>query len=243
MQAISKARVETDTHAEPASEHTQVQRAASAPTIPVEQLEYHLFVPRAHDPLLDSAYELWRDVWQSTFLESDGIAQIHADEFTRQDEIGVLTLGRCCISVTGVRWLDLSLARWRDDSYFRAWPEDALASIGGRRVCIGSNTAVHPDWRRTLIEPPRGQSSDPVRLSFTTLALSVRRFVASSADSMIALTRNDRSIDRVTAALGTTQLARLTFHGNETDAVCVDRSKATPEGPVVNDLWRRRHQP
>jgi hypothetical protein len=109
-------------------------------------------------------------------------------------------------------------------------------------VSVASNTVVHPEWRGALIEVPRGQKGDPARLAFTTIALSVRRFVASSADLLIALTRNDRSIDRVADALGATRLARIQMHGIDTDVICIERPNATPNGPVVDHLWRRRHQ-
>jgi hypothetical protein len=211
--------------------------------LPVEALEYHLFRPRSsHDPLLERAYELWREGWRTTLFELDGTTELHSDEFGRQDEIGVLALDGSCVALTGIRWLDMSLPRAREDSYFRSWPADAVAMIADRVVTIASNTLVHPAWRGTIIEPPLGHPGDSVRLAFTTNALSTCRFLASSAQSLIALTRNDRAIDRVMAALGSTRLARIQMHGIETDIVRIERRDAIPEGPVVGHLWSRRHQ-
>ena len=225
-------------------EPTRIQRTQKPRTLPVAELEYHLFVPdKAYDPLLESAYEVWRDVWQQTLEELDGATQVHSDEFLRQSEVGVLAVRGRCIAVTGLRWLDLSLARAREDSYFQHWPKDAMAALGHRVVGVASNTAVHPEWRGALIEPPRGQPGEPSRLAFTTIALSVRRVVASWADSLIALTRNDRSIDRVAAALGATRLGQIQVHGIDTDVICIERRNAVPESPIVKDLWGRRHQP
>jgi hypothetical protein len=229
---------------EPRSEHTLIQPLAKRSRLAVDTLEYHLFQPRrAYDPLLERAYEVWREGWRATFLELEGTAEIHSDEFARQDEIAVISMEGRCLAVTGLRWLDLSLPRSREDSYFKNWPPAAVAQVGDRLVCVASNTVVHPTWRGVLLEPPVGCSSEPARLSFATIALSVRRFVSSSAHSLIALTRNDRSIDRVAIALGATRLAQIAVHGIETDVICIERPNATPDGPVVNDLWQRRHQP
>ncbi|MEY2934803.1 MAG: hypothetical protein RL033_5552 [Pseudomonadota bacterium] len=242
MEAIRDTR-DTAAQEQPASEHTQIQPVRQPRTISVEQLEYHLFNPRrARDPLLDSAYQLWRDVWQSTWQEANVSTPMYSDEFTRQDEVAIMAMGGACIAVTCLRWLDLTQASAREDSYFKHWPEAAVEKLGRRRVCIGSNTAIDPTWRRALVEPRPGVPGDSVRLSYASLALSARRFVTSSADCLIALTRNDRAIDRILLALGSgAPLARIKICGNDTDVICLERHNTTIEAPVVGDLWQRRH--
>jgi len=228
---------------EPVSEYTQVQRRIASQTVAVEKLEYHLFSPqRAHHPLLEQAYEVWRDGWQATLKELDESKPLHSDEFARQDEIGVLSIGRSCASVTGIRWLDLSLTRSREDSYFAHWPEEAVAALGPSLVCITSNTIVHADWRRTVVEPPQGTAASPTKLAFATIALSVRRFLASAADSIIALTRNDRAMGRAAVELGATKLGQIYLHGIETDVIAVSRADARPHGAIVDHLWEQRRQ-
>jgi hypothetical protein len=228
----------------PSSEHTQVQPVTQRRRVPVDALEYHLFRPRrAHDPLLERAYDVWREGWRNTLFELDGCTELHSDEFGRQDEIAVFAIAEHCVAVTGIRWLDLSLSRSREDSYFKHWPAEAVQKIEGRLACVASNTVVHPSWRGTLIDPPEHAPGEPMRLAFATVALSVRRFLASSAECLIALTRNDRSIDRMAVALGATRLAQIRMHGIETDVICIDRANATPHGAVVSELWRRRHHP
>lgn len=228
---------------EPVSEHTQVQRRVEPQTLCVEDLKYHLFAPqRAHHPLLEQAYEVWRDGWQATLRELDGSGPVHSDEFARQDEIGVLSVAGSCVSVTGIRWLDLALARAREDSYFAHWPEDALRALGSSQVCITSNTIVHDTWRRALIKPPQGSTESSTKLAFTTIALSVRRFLNSSADGIIALTRNDRAMGRAALELGATKLGQIHLHGIETDVIVVERDHAKPHLAVVEYLWARRRQ-
>jgi hypothetical protein len=212
-------------------------------TLPVRAIEYHLFSPqRARHPLLEQAYELWHDVWSATFEELDGATELFSDEFCRQDEIAVLANGGRCLSVTGIRWLDMSLARARSDSYFRHWPGEAIDRLGRGLVLITSNTVVHPDWRGSQIEAPQDCAVAPSRLAFTTIAMSIRRLLASPADSATGLSRNDRAMDRVSAALGGVPIGKIRLHGEDTSVMHFPRDLAKPEGPVVDDLWARRHQ-
>lgn len=241
MQVTSEA--EAIAGAEPASEHTLVQRRCAPRSIAVEDLEYHLYTPRrAHDPLLEQAYEVWHDVWQRTFEEADGAAEVRSDEFTRQDEIGVLALDGCCVSVTGLRWLNFALLRSRQDSYFKQWPADAISKLGNELLMVTSNTIVHPDWRGARIEAPRGAGGEDERLASITIAMSIRRFVASAARSAVGLSRNDRAMHRVAASLGGMPLARLVHHGQEADIMLFTRESAMPRGSVVDHLWSRRRQ-
>jgi len=227
---------------EPASEHTQIQAIPQRRSLSVHALEYHLFQPRrAYDPLLDRAYEVWREGWRATFLELDGRPDLHSDDFERQDEIAVVAMAGECLAVTGLRWLDLSLPRAREDSYFKNWPDAARARVASRFVCVGSNTVIHPSWRGATIEP-RDAAGEPARLAFATIALTTRRFMASPAENLIALTRNDRAIDRIATALGASRLAQIEMYGIDTDVICLDRANATPFGPIVSELWSRRHQ-
>jgi hypothetical protein len=243
MHTIPTLRSEQRAPEEPASEYTRIQPRLGPHTIAVEALEYHLFSPqRTHHPLLEQAYEIWRDGWQATLEELDAARRLFSDEFARQDEIGVISSGHRCLSVTGIRWLDLSLPRSLEDSYFQHWPDAAIAALGPSSVCITSNTIVHSEWRRTMVEAPSGEEVHGTRLAFATIALSVRRFLASGADSIIALTRNDRAMGRAAAELGATKLAQITLHGVETDVIVVPRADARPHVPVVEHLWRRRHQ-
>ena len=227
----------------PASEQTQIRRRTEYPRLGVEALEYHLFKPRvSHHPLLLSAYELWRNGWQATLGELEGVRRIYSDEFGRQDEIGVLSVGQRCISVLGLRWFDRSLAMDREDSYFLPWPEATLDSLGDSIVGVPSNLVVHPEWRRTIVEPASDRPEDAILLSLATLALAIRRFIDSPAERFVGMARNDRSMNRVAAAIGGTKIGRITMHGIESDLICITRANAAPQGPVVDTLWERRFQ-
>ncbi len=226
---------------EPASELTRIQRVMPSRTVPVQRLQYHLIAARAtRHPLLEQAYELWRDVWQATFLEAEGLAELRSDEFTRQDEIGILTLGTTCVSVTALRWLDLSTARFRDDSYFKPWPREALRALGNGIVGVSSNAAVHPDWRGTLLAPPEGSSAQPVRMVYAAVGLTLQRFFESSAIHSVAVTRNDRRMDRVCHSLGATSLGRIVHHGVDADLMYFPPRDRGQLEPALGQLWQRR---
>jgi hypothetical protein len=229
---------------EPASEHSQVQLVVRPETISAQQLQYHLFVPRkTRDPVLDGAYELWRDVWQSTFLEADGVAELYSDEFTRQDEIGVLTLGTQCVAVTGLRWLDLARPMAREDSYFKHWPAAVLAALGDGTIGISSNAVVHPEWRGIRVVAPQGRSAEPVKLTYVAVGLTIQRFYESHADGSVAVTRNDRGMNRVCFSLGAQSRGTIELHGVEADLVHFPRNCIRKTHPALDQLWlRRRHQ-
>lgn len=225
---------------EPASEHTRIQRIARGP-VAAARLQYHLLRPQvARQPLLEAAYELWHEVWQSTFLEADGTAELYSDEFTRQHEIGVLTAGTRCVAVTALRWLDLSTARSRQDSYFKPWPRAALQALGDGIIGVSSNAVVHPDWRGTLLAPPDGTQGQPVRVVHAAVGLTIQRFFESPAQCSVAVTRNDRRMDRVCQALGATSIGKITHHGVDADLMHFPRRALREVVPVFNDLWGRR---
>jgi hypothetical protein len=187
-----------------------------------------------------SAYELWRDEWRATLSELEGITRIHSDEFVRQDEVSVLSIGARCVSITALRWIDLREPIGREDSYFQLWPDHTVQLLGETLVGVSSNTLVHPEWRRARIEPEPGQQGEP--LSFVTVALAIRRFMDSEACSVLGVTRNDRSMNRVAAGVGAVKLGQTVVHGVESDLICITRAAARTRGPVIDALWERRHQ-
>jgi hypothetical protein len=74
------------------------------------------------------------------------------------------------------------------------------------------------------------------------IALSVRSSFASPVQSVIALTRNNRSVDKLASSLGAAKLGQITLHGADADIVRFDRASAVTRGCVVDELWERRHQ-
>src|SRR5262245_7306877 len=86
------------------------------------QLLSPLTASGAQRELLEQAYTCWSSVWRQTLRELDGAGHVYSDDFTRQHELGCLFYSGQCVGLTGYRWVDLSLAESRDDSYFKVWP-------------------------------------------------------------------------------------------------------------------------
>jgi len=224
------------------SETTRVRRAA-CPELSIDEIEFHLFRPRSsRHPLLRAAYELWRNEWLATLGELDGITRLHSDEFGRLDEIGVLSIGQRCISIIGLRWFDLSLPMAREDSYFQHWPEEVINRVAHGIVATTSNVCVHSDWRRAIIDPSAERAGAPASLTLTTVALGFRRCMESPAEHVIAVTRNDRSMNRVAAAAGAMTIGQIQLHGIDSDLILLTRENAKTRGPVFDVLWSRRCQ-
>jgi hypothetical protein len=162
--------------------------------------------------LLGEAYRCWSEVWTQTFAELDDAQGLASDDFTRQDEIAALFHEWECVGTTSLRFVDVSNAIFRDDSYFNVWPHEVLAAASARgpRICIASSFTVSPHWRRA-----RG-----ARIRDVLGALAVERFLKSDADALIGTVRNDVGMNAFTYKLGCHALARkLTLHGVDVDLI------------------------
>lgn len=220
---------------------SSIMLKASRPRIQLAELEYHLFDTRtARAPLFDRAYVLWREVWTATFHELEGVTRIDSDEFTRQDEIGVLVRGESLVSVTGVRWMDLSRPTSIDDSYFRVWPEESLRRLAGVQLGISSNTVVSPEWRGGLLAPPADVDVLPMPLKQATIGMSLRRFADSTATVFVGVARNDRGVHRVAEGLNGHRIATIPMHGIDSDIMLWTREDVVNLGPLIGNLWDRR---
>jgi hypothetical protein len=206
----------------------------------VTELEFLLFTPGFPEhPRAALVYETWRNGWQQTLAEL-GVEQVHSDEFVRQDEVLALFRAETCIALTALRWLDRTQASGRDDSYFQCWPETALDVFGRSVVGISSNTFVAPDWRRCRVTFPDGADSDAIGLSLLTLVLAARRVAESPGRFMLGVARNERSMNRVAAALGGRTLGQTLVHREVSDLICIPSAEATTRGKVADWLWDRR---
>ncbi len=197
-----------------------------------ERLRYVLSAPRGGGYDADVAYATWRQVWTETLGELDGAERVFSDDYTRQDEIGVLFHAAACVGMTAFRWVDFTTRRAQEDSYFAAWPASARTALlgAGRRVCIGSYLTVDAAWRGA-----RG----PVRVKELLLALAVERFLSSDADVMAGTLRNDRGMNDLAYRLGARAIARdVRHHGVAVDLVVFERDarERFQLTPLVEDV-------
>jgi hypothetical protein len=87
-----------------------------------------------------------REVWAQTFAELNGAQRLFSDDFARQQKFVSLFQDGKCVGMVGFRFLDLATEVASDDSYFKIWPEHAMARVraASRVVCVMSNLTVAP---------------------------------------------------------------------------------------------------
>ena len=202
-------------------------------SIEPELFSYRLLSPRncgiADVPLLGEAYRCWSSVWTETFRELDGVTHVPSDDFTRQDEVGAIFYGYECVALSCFRWIDMANPMYRDDSYFRIWPESARieACRQGTRLCIGSYITVSSDWRQT-----------PVRNILS--ALTVDRSLLSDADALVGTMRDDRGMARVAAGMGADTLGHAQLHGVPVTLIAVYHTSQRPPLDAETEVLVRR---
>ena len=109
-------------------------------------------------------------------------------------------------------------------------------------VSITSNVVVHSDWRRAIIDPSVERAGAPATVALTTVALGFRRCMESPAEHVIAVTRNDRAMNRTAATAGAISIGQIQLHGIDSDIILVTRDNAKTRGAVYDVLWSRRWQ-
>jgi hypothetical protein len=212
-----------------------IRSERARPQLDADSLEYRLISPRGpSSPALLAAYATWRDGWAATFRELEGTPDIPSDEFTRLDQVGVLLSEGRCVSVTGLRWLDMSLPMSTQDSYFRTWPKHVLEALGPGLLGVSCNTIIAPAWRGGLVHPAQG---DLLPLKDLTLRMSLRRFLDSPAQTFAGVTRNDRGMHDLARELGCRRMAAIVLHGIESDICSWSRSDVIDLGPLIEGLW------
>jgi hypothetical protein len=99
---------------------------------------------------------------------------------------------------------------------------------------------VHSSYRRAIVDPSAERAGPPASLILTTVALGFKRCMESPAEHIVAVTRNDRSMNRVAAAAGAVTLGQIKVHGIDSDLILVTRENVKTRGPAFDVLWSRR---
>lgn len=215
---------------------------ASAACVPSTTALRHTLIGTHNPPpsqLLDyeRSYEFWAETWRATFAEVDAKAVPHSDPFLRQREISTVFDGDSVAGMMMYDWRDLRLRAHREMSFFQDYPDAALARLlaeGHGQVMLMGQLAVHPAWRRSRVGP---------LMADTLVGLCVRRFLASKASVMVAVTRNDRGTQRLGYRFGAKPLAvGHVAHGIGADAIafyrdCVHDSDEPAIAELVERLW------
>ncbi|MBX2996139.1 MAG: hypothetical protein KF681_15035 [Bdellovibrionaceae bacterium] len=183
----------------------------------LDEFGLHILSPRldSQEPLLKASYDLWRNVWSQTFLELEGRGEVVSDDFTRQDEIVVLTHAGAPVGLVFHRFVDSRDRASLEDSYFRCWTPEAKESLcqAGPSLVIGSNITLHRDYRKSALQEL------PLKrlLTFASLAFLGRR---RDLDAITGTMRVDKGMHDLFYECGAFALARgLLFHNVPVDLV------------------------
>lgn len=187
----------------------------------------------------DRAYAHWDDVWRKTFVEVENRRTLFSDDFTRQSEILAIFHDLRCVAIVCHRSADLSSPVTRNDSYFQAWPADALEKLGrhGPKILVGSQISVDPDYR--------GQF-DGVSLKNIVSALTIQRLTQIDVDAMPGTMRVDKNTHTLVYECGAVPILKnIMYHNRPTDLLAIFPKVnpiTIPEelGHVVARFWAER---
>lgn len=191
------------------------------------------------------AFDCWKEVWEKVYREEMKLSHAHfSDDFLRQDEIIALFTEGKCVGMAFMRFCDLSLRPFQQDSYFRYWPQDKIEEVlrMGSRVSLASYFTVHPDFR---------QMREPICWKELLLSLFIDAYCEHDVDIMITAARKLRSNEKLCQKLNAKVLAEnvpFTIDGKEvgelTDLVFWPRAKialkSEPMEALRKEIWNKR---
>jgi hypothetical protein len=186
----------------------------------------------------DQAYAFWLAMWRDTFASVEPTLTLHSDVFLRHREVSAIFLHGEPIGLIMYDFRDLNVRAHRDLSYFQHYPSEILEELQARgdgQVMLMGQLTVHPRWRRQSVGP---------FMSDALVGLSVQRFLASDASTMITFTRNDRGTQKLGYRFGASALKQgHQAHGIDSDVLAFYRDQVrdcpTPGMPdIISRLWR-----
>lgn len=203
-------------------------------------MKLYLFSGRAaYGPernMYEKCYQMWKTIWQQTFLELKGHKEIFSDAFTRQDKICALFRDQECIAVAGLRSYEFSVQSSNDDSIFSSWDKESFETLtkNGPRVLVCSNLAVHPDFR--------GEVLPGFSLKNLITYFSVKELLVSDCDAMAGTARCNRGANKAAYANGAHFIKRAQMHGVEVDLVAFYKTELENKllHSTSNFIWDNR---
>lgn len=200
------------------------------------------FMPPGLELEYQRAYETFQSCWGEAFRELFGPDYVlYSNDFTRQDYIHTLFAGDKCIALACLREIDLRNPADLDDSWFKPWKRSHLtnfARAGHRRCLVDSYFTVHKDYRRSALP---GQES----VGHILGCLTVLYQLDLGVPLMFGMTRNDRSMNKLTARWGTEVVETNIIHNNTpTDLIVFTTEKIRAAmktfPPIVFDLYQNK---
>lgn len=211
----------------------------------LENLKYQI-VPGRHlqsksiPPVYESAYLYWKQFWQDIYTQAGSPESFLADDFFRQDYLGILTSNEETVGMLFSTVFDLNQSSTVDHRYFKFYPSsflDALKAKGIQRVLSVEFLTANPKWRKSV-----------TGLSYAEaiISLSMNMFRETPAEAVIGTARTDNKVHDACYKLGFQCITPAVNRRNFTvDLIAATKSdlRQHPDPTIsrlVQDLWRSK---
>lgn len=187
----------------------------------IENDDFELIIfPGKHPPKeylakYNQAYQCWRSVWEHAFqIELGRPESIPSDNFTRHDEILALFYKGECAGLTFFAFDDQGTNWFREDSYFKRWPETAFKKLytNGNKVMISCQFTLNFEFRKNFKNLPWKD---------LLMGLVAKRFLLSGFDTMGGTTRLAKNVGEVSYRTGAVPIIRDMAFATEEDRVAL----------------------
>lgn len=201
------------------------------------------YLPIGFENEYKSAYKTYSTCWGEAFRELFGNDFVlYSNDFTRQDYVHALFNGNECIAVAFQREIDLNNPADLDDSWFKPWKKSHFANLvraGYRHSLMYSNFTVQKLYRKSVLQ-------NNLSISHIFGCLHILYQFELGIPLMFGMTRNDRSMDKLTAKWGAEVIERGLIHNTTaTDLIIFTTQSiqaAMKDFPdIAFDLFQNRH--
>lgn len=189
--------------------------------------------------LYKKSYNLWKSVWEETYQKELHVKDpFYSDSFIFNKILGVLSYQGSPVGLALFNTFNINLEPFAQHSFFKDYPKEALTFLKGptnTKIMTMGNLAVAPNWRK---------KKTFISISEIVVGFSVKTFQKSSAEKLIALTRNSRRVNETLYLYGGLPLKKN--HSTQFDSnvdIIVYTQKTVCEHPnkkisfFINDLW------
>lgn len=198
-----------------------------------------------HIEIYNTIYACWNSVWTSAYSEANCHSKSEAlksDSFTRHDFVASIFYKDECIAFILFRYVDMSLAASREDSFFIHWNEDHLNSVLkiGRHILVCGNLGVPHRLRiKSLRSMLLGFSlKDLIGGIISQITLQ------SKAIATLATPRRDRDVHVSAYNWGATSIAENVSwgFGIQVDLISFNKNnlhkhQTHPLSALIDNLW------
>lgn len=176
--------------------------------------------PKELHKVYDQAFRAWHETWENTYKHDfHSEKNLSSDEFTRQDEILVISYHDECAALcffSHVNLLDFSASL---DSYFSCWPMEARSGLChyGTDVIICSQFTVMENFRK---ENPPELDNAPWKI--VLMGMLSKYFLESGKSAMTGTMRVNKGMSKLTSLFGTVPLIENMEYQAGKDKTLVD---------------------